>query len=326
MLALARKAETLAASGNDRVATATADRMLGVALHCAGEHSSARMHLERFLREPPSASRGSYIQRFGFDQQVLVHYVLGHVLWVQGFPDQAVRIGRLAVQEARALRHPVTLCSALAWGGAALALRTGDAAVAREFAAELVDFATKQELADYRSYGLAVRNLLSLRSGVQGADVPEIYDVLCRWRASKWHVYLTMSDFVEVAARAGYVEEVAVILDETLERAEHNQEFWAFPEALRIKGELLLLQAKPDLCLAEDYFVRSLERGRAQGTPSWELRAAMSIARLDVTQGRTNRARDILARAYGLFKEGFDTADLRSAKQLLDDLGGAAAR
>jgi hypothetical protein len=79
----------------------TVDRMLGISLHYAGEHASARVRLERLLLLPPPPARRSYILRFGFDQRVLARYVLAHLLWVQGFPDQAVRAGQLAVDEAQ---------------------------------------------------------------------------------------------------------------------------------------------------------------------------------------------------------------------------------
>ena len=123
-------------------------------------------------------------------------------------------------------------------------------------------------------------------------------------------------------ANAGHVAEILAIVNETLERAKRNQELWAFPEALRIKGELLLSRNEPDHGLAEECFVRSLDRARAQGALSWELRTAMSIARLRRMQDRREEARDLLELTYGRFTEGFDTADLKRAKQLLDELGG----
>lgn len=319
-LALARRAEALAVSVADPVATQTVDRMVGISLHCAGEHGSARVRLERLLQVPPPASRRSYIRRFGFDQRVIARYFLAQILLLQGFPDQAVQVGRRSVEEARELQHPVTLCGALAWGGSALSLRIGDLAGARQFAAELIDYAAAHSLADYHAFGVAMQAILSLKSGTSDIALEHVRAALHHWRASKWHIYLTMGDFAEVVANAGHVDEVSTIVDETLVRAERNQELWAFPEALRLKGELLLVQNEPDPGLAEEYFVRSLNRARAQGAPSWELRTAMSIARLKRHQGRTKEAHEVLRLAYGRFTEGFETADLTRAKQLLDEL------
>jgi predicted ATPase len=108
-LALARQGEAAAASVADPVATGTVDRTLGISLHLAGEHGAARARLERLLQAPPPASRRSYIRRFGFDQRVVARYVLAQILWVQGFPDQAVQAGRTTVEEARHLQHPLCI-------------------------------------------------------------------------------------------------------------------------------------------------------------------------------------------------------------------------
>jgi len=321
-LALAHRAEAVAPSLADPVATTIIDRMLGLSLHYAGQHASARVRLERMLGLPPAPTRRSYILRFGFDQRVLARYGLAHLLWVQGFPDQAVRAGQLAVDEARELAHPLTLCGALAWGGAAVNLRVGDLATAREFSEELLKEAEQQALADYHAYALAVEDTLALRSGTSNIGVEAIRAALDRWHASRWHVYLTMGDFVEIAADAGYADEIAAIVDETLERVERNQELWAFPEILRVKGRILLSGKEPDPDLAEEYFVRSLNRARAQGAPAWELRTAISLALLKREQGQPEKGREALQAAYARFREGLDTADLKRASRLLDELGG----
>ena len=319
-LALAHRAEVLAQSLADPVAMTTVDRMLGISLHYAGEHAAARVRLARLLRLPPPRARRSYILRFGFDERVTARYVLAHVLWVQGFPDQVVRAGGLAVAEAREVAHPLTLCSALAWGGAALAVRVGDFAVARELSAELLEQAERESLADYHAYALAVQDILALRTGTSNIGVKAIRAALDRWHASRWHIYLTMGDFAEIAAGAGYIDDISAIVDETRERVERNQELWAFAEVLRVKGQLLLSRNEPDPDQAEEYFVRSLDRAREQRELSWELRAAMSLARLKRDRRRTEGARDLLASVYGRFTEGLRTADLQSAKRLLDEL------
>src|SRR5260370_18034536 len=203
---------------------------------------------------------------------MIARYILAQILLLQGFPDQAVQVGRRSVEEARELTHHVSRWGALAWGGSALSLRIGDLAGARQFAAELVDYAAAHSLADYHAFGVAMLAILSLKSGTSDIALEQVRAALDHWRASKWHIYLTMSDFAEIVANSGHVEEISAIVDETLERAERNQELWAFPEALRLKGELMLVQNEPDPGLAEEYFVRSLDRARTQGTPAWDLR------------------------------------------------------
>jgi predicted ATPase len=92
------------------------------------------------------------------------------------------------------------------------------------------------------------------------------------------------------------------------------------PKSNRIAGEIALKSFQPDTAKAEAYFERALAVARQQQAKSWELRAAMSMARLWRDQGKRNEARDLLAPVYGWFTEGFDTRDLKEAKALLDEL------
>ena len=92
-------------------------------------------------------------------------------------------------------------------------------------------------------------------------------------------------------------------------------------EVNRIAGEIALKSPEPDAAKAEAYFERALAVARQQQAKSWELRAAMSMARLWRDQGKRDEARELLAPVYGWFTEGFDTRDLKEAKALLDELG-----
>ena len=102
------------------------------------------------------------------------------------------------------------------------------------------------------------------------------------------------------------------------------KERWCEAEVHRIAGEIALKSPKPDPAKAEAYFERALGFARAQQAKSWELRAAMSMARLWGGLGKQNEARELLAPVYGWFTEGFDTRDLKEAKTLLDALAAEA--
>jgi predicted ATPase len=96
---------------------------------------------------------------------------------------------------------------------------------------------------------------------------------------------------------------------------------WYAPELLRIKGEVLLQQAADQSTLAaEDCFNQAAHMAREQGALFWELRVAVSVARLRVSQGRHHEARASLASIYDRFTEGFATADLQAARTLLEGL------
>ena len=124
----------------------------------------------------------------------------------------------------------------------------------------------------------------------------------------------------EALGRAGHIAEGLAAIEEAISRAERIEERWAMAELLRVKGELLLLQGAPEAAAAaEDHFRQALDWARRQGAWSWELRAATSLAHLLRDRDRIGEARDLLAPIYDRFTEGFGTADLQSAKRLLDE-------
>jgi predicted ATPase len=109
-------------------------------------------------------------------------------------------------------------------------------------------------------------------------------------------------------------------------RWKRTKETWCEAEVHRIAGEIALKSPEPDKAKAEAYFARALAVARQQQAKSWELRAAMSMARLWRDQGKRDAARDLLAPVYGWFTEGFDTRDLKEAKGLLDQLATSTTK
>ena len=120
---------------------------------------------------------------------------------------------------------------------------------------------------------------------------------------------------------AGAMDEAEEMLSQALRQNDDlGERIWE-PELYRLRGNLHLLGTNPDPGAAESSFMRAIEVARGQHTKSWELRAATSLARLWQGQGKTREAHDLLAPVHGWFTEGFDTADLKGAKALLDALG-----
>ena len=99
-----------------------------------------------------------------------------------------------------------------------------------------------------------------------------------------------------------------------------TKERWCEAEVDRIAGEIALKSPEPDAAKAQEYFKRALAVARQQQAKSWELCAAMSLARLWRDQGKPQQARELLAPVYGWFTEGFDTRDLKEANALLAEL------
>jgi predicted ATPase len=109
-------------------------------------------------------------------------------------------------------------------------------------------------------------------------------------------------------------------IGEAMTAVETTKETWCEAEVNRIAGEIALMSPEPDVAKAQAYFERALRVARAQRAKSWELRGAMSMARLWRDQGKRDAARGVLAPIYGWFTEGFDTRDLKEAKALLGTL------
>jgi predicted ATPase len=124
----------------------------------------------------------------------------------------------------------------------------------------------------------------------------------------------------EAIGYTGHVDHGLRLLDEALAAFEASGRGDMLTEAHRLQGEFLLRQAVPDAVQAEACFQQALIIARRQQAKSWELRAAMSLARLWQQQGKRDEARTLLAPVYGWFTEGFDTADLQEAKALLEEL------
>jgi predicted ATPase len=136
-----------------------------------------------------------------------------------------------------------------------------------------------------------------------------------------------MSELAASFGRAGQTTDGLASAEQAIKQAEQTEGRWVLPESLRIKGELLLLQAADGAATAaDDHFRQAVDFARRQGERSLELRAATSLARLLRNQGRLADAIACLQPIYDHFTEGFGTADLIAAKQLLDELGDAGRR
>jgi predicted ATPase len=121
-------------------------------------------------------------------------------------------------------------------------------------------------------------------------------------------------------AQLGQIDDAWRCIGEAMTVMEASGETWCEAELHRISGEIALNSPEQDAVRAQTYFERALSVARQQQAKSWELRAAMSMARLWRDQGKRSEARDLLAPVYGWFTEGFDTRDLKEAKDLLDEL------
>ncbi|MBV8321095.1 MAG: hypothetical protein JO049_10530, partial [Hyphomicrobiales bacterium] len=299
-----------------------ADWMLGISLFYRGDLAGAQTRLQRARDRPQPRSRRTEIVRFGFDQLVFAHGMLGLIRWLQGFPDEAMHACRSSVDEAQTVHHSVSLCFA-AWVGSTISLRIGDLAAARRYAETLIRSAQNHSLTTYRACGLGIEGMLLAAGGNPATAVEMLRTSLDGMRESSYYLFHTMllTELGEALRAAGQIEEGLAAVDEALILIERTEELWFLPETLRTKGELVLLNGVQDPAdAAQDYFLKAVDQARHQGALSWELRAATSLSRLWHNRGRTREALELLAPIYDRFTEGFETADLRTAKAVIEEL------
>jgi predicted ATPase len=322
-LTFAERFSDLAAAKNDPVDHSVGDQMVGFVLHILGNQSAARAHIERALGRHVALVPRSRTAPFQVDPRVRTHGILAHILWLQGFPEQAMRTAHSAVAQALGIDHAVSLCYTLAETACPLAMLAGDLQALERFTAMLLGYSARHAILLADAWGRYFKAMALIRRGDITAGLSVLRTALGTIRDVGCTLYHThvLGMLAEALASARQIAEGLATIEEALGRCERNEERWCVAELLRIKGELVLAQGAPQSVVpAEKHFLQALDWARRQETLSWELRAATSLARLQQQQGRSREAREILAPVYARFTEGFGTVDLTTAKSLLDAL------
>ena len=195
------------------------------------------------------------------------------------------------------------------WGGVPIAFWVGDSAGAARHTRMLLEHSREHSLPLWSEVGARFQRALAIRTG--SPDEKPGPDFSFRSLSG-------LTETAEAMGQAGRIAEALPLVESGLDQSDGG---WVTPELHRLKGELLLSQSAPAVATtAEDLFQQALDEARQQNALSWELRAAMSLARLRRDQGRAADAVACLRPAYDRFTEGFGTADLMAAKQLLSEL------
>jgi class 3 adenylate cyclase/predicted ATPase len=284
-----------------------------------GKFGQSKSHLEAGLALHDPIAHSSLVDQTGTHPQVYFEGYLAFALFCLGYPDQAFAWINAAIAEARRLAHLPSLAAGLALGGPLHSLGGNDTAL-NERAEELVAVATEQGFPYWRAFGTMVRGCAKVRNGDVTEGMSLLRSGLAAFRATG--VVLTVPYHMIYLARAceiaGRIGEGLALLDDALQIVERTGERWFAAELNRHKGRLLLQQGHSEA--AEEFYRKALSIAVEQEAKLWELRAAVSLARLRLDQGRRAEARDLLAPVYGWFTEGFATPDLKEAKALLADL------
>jgi predicted ATPase/DNA-binding winged helix-turn-helix (wHTH) protein len=318
-LAAADRAALLATEIGSPEARAMADFMFGISHHVGGNQPATRLHCERGLAVA-AGLRSTQMVFFGHDQRIRGLQVFARALWLTGLPDQAAVTAQSAVDEAIAQNHPVIFCMTLIYS-ITVFLWNGDLDHAATLIDQLVEHASAHLLRPYHHVGLALSGELRVRLGdVEGGLV-----LLKRALAllEDQHYY-TLGAAIFIAIVEGLIisgqdAEAAAWLEAAFSRPYVTKNNKYVPELLRLRGDLHQRSGEQAL-LAEEAFQRALDMAGAHSSLSFELRSATSLARLWASTGREGEAGRLLREVYARFTEGFETHDLRIARQLLEGL------
>ncbi len=317
-LPFAQKFHDLAAREGDPSDQLFGERMMGVVEYFLGDQISARRHLEQVLTHHATADHGQDVIRFQVDSRLSARVFLARVLWLQGFSDQAVRTAAMSVDEAQAAGHAMSLCHSLAWAACSTALWTGNLTAAARYTRTLLDCAREYGLTIWSEPGSKLQAVLgSIGGDLDAQNCGGSAPALTRSPGTTSATGL-MGELAEAFVRAGRIAEGLAVIEAGFGPSEAG---WIAPELLRLRGELLISQGTPAAAeTAEKLFGQALDEASRQGALAWELRAATSLARLLRDRGRQAEAIVCLQPVYDRFTEGFDTADLITAKRLLNEL------
>ncbi len=304
-----------------------AHEALGTTLLWLGEVAPARAHLEQGIALYDPQKRRSNAFRAVQDPGVDCFAFTGLALWFLGYPDQALKRIHEATALAGQLAHPYTL--AYAQNHAAMVHQLcGQARASQEWAEAAIAICAEHGFPFFLGAASITRGWALAAQGRREEGIAQIHEGLALYRTTRSGINLPhfLLDLAQVYADAGQAAQGLTALNEGLAVMEKTGERWYEADLHRLKGVLTLasegrIPSSKVEAEAEGHFRKAIEVARRQRAKSWELRATTSFARLLRDTGRRDEARAMLAESYGWFTEGFDTADVKDAKSLLDELG-----
>jgi DNA-binding winged helix-turn-helix (wHTH) protein/predicted ATPase len=344
--ALGEQLLSLANSQGDSALFVEAHGPLGQTLSILGELTLAREHLQQVVALYEPQRHRALALHFGYDPGVYAPAMQGWVLWLLGYPEQALKRSRDALTLARDQSDPFTLSLTLATMAILQQLRQEGEASLEQVAASLA-LSSEHGFPYLKAVGTVLQGSGLARFGRAEEGIAQMRQGFAALRATGAELlrpYL-LALLADACGQSGQIEAGLGALEEALVAADDHAELFYEADLHRLKGELLLrkllgmgfkpaptairkgaaggVEATGQLPLqmeAEACFQRALDLARRQEAKSLELRAALSLSRLWRRQDKRREARQLLADIYGWFTEGFDTADLQEARVFLEEL------
>jgi predicted ATPase len=300
---------------------------LGITASMRGALTVAHTHFEQCMALYDPQKHRDHAVLYGQDSQVAFLCHTSLVLWLLGYPDQARQQCHHALTLATDLSHAFSVSWALLYCAMVQAFCRCDQG-AHEQAEALIILCREQGFAYRLMQGRLLRNWVRAEHGKGKEAIEQICRDVLAISVTGAEVYRPyyLSLLAQAYAYVEQIEDGLNTLDEALTLVEKHDERWCEAELHRLQGQLLLQQSPDNATEAETYFHQAIAIAQNQSAKSWELRAATSLAQLWHSQGKRQEAYDLLAPVYSWFTEGFDTADLKDAKALLNELAKETPR
>ena len=296
-------------------------RLMGTSLLCTGDIVEGRAHYDQAIELYDPAEHRPLATRFSQDVRVAILAYRSLALWLLGYPEAAIADDEHALRDAREIGQAGTLMYALVHA-AMTNCQCGNYAAANAQSNENVALADEKGAVFWKAIGILNQGYVLALTGKASDAVHMIPSAITAWRSTGTTFWMPL--YLPYLARAyaelGQFDDAWRCIGEAMTAVETTKERWWEAEINRVAGEIALMSPQSDAAKAEAFFERALAVARQQQAKSWELRAAMSMARLWRDQGKRDEARELLAPVYGWFTEGFDTLDLKEANALLDEL------
>jgi class 3 adenylate cyclase/predicted ATPase len=317
---VAEQALAVAAPESDPEATAFANRMMGIVDWATGDFLAAAPRLRRVAELYAAGSGNVTDLRYSQDHSVFSLSMLALALWPLGFVDQAIEAASKAIARAHQINHAMTTAFALIFGSTLCEFIGADPLRGGHIFDEALDYCVSKDLRTYFPWSRFYGGLSLIKRGQldQGLEMMRGAMAAAKKINSKMLWTPHLGSLALAHARAGQAEAALHLLSEALAAVEDMGERMFEAELHRIIGDVLLSVQRQGEAQVE--LTRAVAIARQQQAKSWELRAAMSMARLWRSQSKVRQARELLAPVYGWFTEGFHTRDLKEAKALLEEL------
>ena len=296
-------------------------RLMGNSLFLTGDLTEGRAHFDQALPLYDPAEHRVLAARFSQDIRVAILCNRSWALWLLGYPDAALADVDDALEDAREIGQAATLLYALLHVSVT-DIHCGNYATATAVLDELTALAGEKGALFWNVHGTAQQGCLFSLTGKYSDAIKMLTSGFIAVRSTGTTCWMPLysSNLARAYVELGKFDDAWRCIREAITAVETTKERWCEAEVNRIAGEVALLSPERDATKAEAYFESALAVAREQQAKSWELRAAMSLARLWRDQGKVQQARELLAPVYGWFTEGFDTRDLKEAKALLEEL------